>query len=258
MLTAFQEKGVPADRRVMLPNWMREGSVVAREGGASAAARRQFGVGEDAMLAIYAGNLGKKQSLEILGEAAALLAAPPPDQAGAAARVHILIAGDGAGRAQLEQAVRESGFAGVQLLPLLSDSDYAALLAAADVALITQAAGTGRFFFPSKLLSALAAGLPVVAVADETSELATAVREGGFGCTIPPGAAAELAALLRNLAGSPEVVQGWAARTVWVQKFARQLILPRFEEVLAAVAAGKNAVPSPQSQELVSSRNTQV
>jgi colanic acid biosynthesis glycosyl transferase WcaI len=190
-------------------------------------------VSDDALLAIYAGNLGKKQSLEILGEVAAMLAS-----GGDATRIRILIAGDGAGRADLEKAVRASGFAGVELLPLLSDEDYVALLAAADVSLITQAAGTGQFFFPSKLLTTLAAGLPVVAVADETSELAAAVHEGGFGCVIRPGEAAELTALLRKLAQDPGTVSAWAQRTVWVRKFARDLVLPRVEAVISAVAGG--------------------
>jgi colanic acid biosynthesis glycosyl transferase WcaI len=243
MLAAFRAKGVPDSRRVMLPNWLREGFAVTRDPAARAAGRRRFGVADDAMLAIYAGNLGKKQSLEILGEAAKRLAKQNPENGGAN-RVRLIIAGDGAGRADLERAIRESGFAGVQLLPLLSDEDYAALLAAADVALITQAAGTGQFFFPSKLLSALAAGLPVVAVADESSELAAAIRDGGFGRTVAPGAAAELVATLEGLADSPGTVRMWASRTIWVRKFARELVLPRFEEVLGQVAAGRDLTPA--------------
>jgi colanic acid biosynthesis glycosyl transferase WcaI len=121
---------------------------------------------------------------------------------------------------------------------LLSDPDYERLLAAADVALITQAAGTGQFFFPSKLLSVLAAGLPVVAVADESSELASAVREGGFGCTIPPGDAEGLANTLRKLANSRDLVQRWGEQTGWVSKFARDAVLLKFEAILVAAANG--------------------
>jgi colanic acid biosynthesis glycosyl transferase WcaI len=235
MIAAFEAKGVPAGRRIMLPNWMRDGAVVRRDPSSRAAARKKFGVREGVLLAIYAGNLGKKQSLEILGEAAGLLA-------GAAASnpaVQMIIAGDGAGRADLERVLAAAPQAAVQLLPLLSDDDYAALLAAADVALITQAAGTGQFFFPSKLLSVLAAGLPVVAVADETSELAAAVREGAFGCTVAPGNAPELAAVLRQAAGDRIQLNRWAERTRWIQKYARDRVLPRFEEALKSVAEGR-------------------
>ncbi len=137
-----------------------------------------------------------------------------------------------AARADLEQCLRSHPGAAVQLLPLLSDDDYASLLRAADVAMITQAAGSGRFFFPSKLLSVLAAGLPVVAVADEDSELAAAVHAGGFGRVVPPGDAVELAAVLRSLCEAPTQLETWSRRTNWVGQFSRETILPRFEQML--------------------------
>jgi colanic acid biosynthesis glycosyl transferase WcaI len=235
MITAFRAKGVPASRRALLPNWLRESVPINRDPASRAAARKKFAVRDGALLAVYAGNLGKKQSLEILGEAAGLLAAAGAGGEG----VQMIIAGDGAGRAELERTLAGAPATTVQLLPLLSDDDYAALLAAADVALITQAAGTGQFFFPSKLLSVLAAGLPVVAVADEGSELATAVREGGFGCTVSPGNAAALTDGLRRVAGDRAQLAGWAERTHWVQKFARDRVLPRFEETLRMAAEGR-------------------
>jgi colanic acid biosynthesis glycosyl transferase WcaI len=237
MLNAFTLKRVPAERRVMLPNWLRGGAAPARASEQRQAARARFGIVDGALLAMYAGNLGKKQSLEIFAELARHLAAMP--RTGDSA-VKLIIAGDGAGRADLERALAKTSFSGVQLLPLLSDEDYDRLLLAADVALITQAAGTGQFFFPSKLLSVLAAGLPVVAVADETSELAAAIHEGEFGCVIRPGDALGLSAKLQEIANSRAESQRWAAQTVWVRKYAKELVLPQFEAVLASVAEGRN------------------
>ncbi|MEO7797933.1 MAG: glycosyltransferase, partial [Opitutaceae bacterium] len=199
------------------------------------AAREKLGVKDGALLAFYAGNLGRKQSLEILVNAAALLGADTGS--GPKGTVWLIIAGDGAGRADLERAIAMTRNAQMQLLPLLSDPDYESLLVAADVALITQAAGSGQFFFPSKLLSVLAAGLPVVAVADATSELAGAVRDGGFGDIVPPGDAEGLAETLRKLANDREVVRKWSDRTCWVGKFSRDRVLPQFEAVLASAAS---------------------
>jgi colanic acid biosynthesis glycosyl transferase WcaI len=234
MLTAFQTKAVPKHRRVMLPNWLREGGDVDRNAAARTAARKQFGVNDDSLLAFYAGNLGKKQSLEIMIEAARLLAKQPGD---AGKTVRLIIAGDGAGRADLERSLASEPCDRLQLLPLLSDADYRLLLVAGDVALITQAAGTGQFFFPSKLLSVLAAGLPVVAVADDSSELAGAVREGSFGEVVRPGDAEALATRLGRLAASRDVLQRQAKQTGWVRKFSRDHVLPQFEAVLASVAS---------------------
>lgn len=243
MMAAFREKGVPAARRALLPNWLRGGPETEPAAAERAAARRRFGVGAGTRLAVYAGNLGRKQKLEILVEAAALLdgQAPSGDRG-----THVLIAGDGAARADLEACRRAHPGAAVTLLPLLSDADYRALLLAADYALITQAAGSGQFFFPSKLLSVLAAGLPVVAVADADSELALAVAAGGFGCTVPPGDAPALAAVWRRLAaGDGTELAGWRERTRWVRRFARETVLPQFAAFLAAAGRDTGAVPAP-------------
>jgi colanic acid biosynthesis glycosyl transferase WcaI len=233
MLAAFQRKGIPEAKCALLPNWLRHPSAPPATPCDRAAARRLFGVADDTLLAFYAGNLGRKQGLEILLAAARLLAAPAAD---GTAPVTLLIAGDGAARHDFAQGLHANPGTCLRLLPLLDDAQYAALLRAADLALITQCAGAGQSFFPSKLLTVLAAGLPVVAVADADSELARAIGAGGFGCTLRPGDAAGLAATLRRLAAGRGQLAAWADRTDWVRRFAREPILRRFAATLQAVA----------------------
>ncbi|MEO6874946.1 MAG: WcaI family glycosyltransferase [Opitutaceae bacterium] len=241
MMAAFAQKKVPAEKCVLLPNWLHTEPGNPATAAVRDEARRQFDVPPDALLAVYAGNLGMKQGLEIIVLAAECLAAASP----AGAPVKIIIAGDGAARAGLEQRLAVAGDLGLTLLPLLADADYKKLLAAADVALITQAAGTGRFFFPSKLLSVLSARLPVVAVADESSELAHAIEEGGFGCVVAPGDAGALAAVLRDLASSREKLLGWQERTSWVRKFMPGHLLAEFEKMLCAAAGMSQLAGTP-------------
>lgn len=235
MIAAFRWKGVAADRAILLPNWLRLPAVRADGPVDRDAARRRLGIAPGDLLAFYSGNLGRKQNLPILIEAAFLLQARPSP---GSAAIRIVIAGDGAVRPELERHLRAHPGVNVRLLPLLSGERYEELLAAADLALITQAAGTGRFFLPSKLLSVLPAGLPVLAVADDDSELARAVREGDFGRTIQPGDAAGLALLLRRLALDRAPLAAWAANTGWVRQFSREAILPRFEQLLLGVGRG--------------------
>ncbi len=240
MMTTFRKKGVPPEKCMLLPNWVRDAATPAPSIEARIEARRHFGIVDGTLLAVYAGNLGRKQSLEILLEAASLLKTGPE---GVNNRVQLIIAGDGAARPELERWIHAHPHNGVlQLLPLLKDADYMALLCATDVALITQAAGTGQFFFPSKLLSVLAAGLPVVAVADESSELARAIWVGRFGAVVPSGGAAELAALLQQLNRARPQLAAWAGRTDWVRQFSREAILPRFEAMLHSLARGPGTI----------------
>src|SRR4029453_433787 len=114
----------------------------------------------DAFLAVYSGNLGVKQGLEVLINAAELLKATRATGSETEncnnPAIKIVIAGEGARRAHLSELVARSKLDNVLLLPLLPDLAYRQMLADADCTVITQQAGTGSFFFPSKLLTALA------------------------------------------------------------------------------------------------------
>jgi colanic acid biosynthesis glycosyl transferase WcaI len=237
MLRAFAAKGVAPGKRIYSPNWIAADAATGTKATAElndggTATRTRHGLPADALLALYSGNLGRKQGLEVLVEAAAQLATD-----GVHARtVVIVIVGDGAARAELAEKIAAAQLDNLHLLPLLNDADYRALLAAADVALITQAPGTGQFFFPSKLLAALAAGRPVLAVADADSELAHAVADGGFGAVTPAGDASALAAQLRALADAPASLQAWAERTGWAERFAAPRVLGSFAAELEKLA----------------------
>lgn len=232
MTRAFGAKGVSARKIFLLPNWLRSPGDAA-DGKEPGGFRRAHDIPADALLAVYSGNLGRKQGLEVLLDAAENLAA----SASGNRSVRILIAGDGAGKQAIEERLRTRPLANLKLLPLLATADYQAMLRDADLALVPQMPGTGQVCFPSKLLSVLAAGLPVIAAADETSDLAEAVREGGFGLAVPAGDAAALADALRQAAARPELLGRWAARTRWVGRFSPELMLAKFEHAVRAVAA---------------------
>ena len=155
--------------------------------------------------------------------------------------LRIVLCGGGAQREQLARAVAACGAANLQLLPLQDDGAYQEMMVDTDLSLITQQAGTGQFFFPSKLLSALSFARPVLAVADVDSELARAVGEGDFGAVVPPGDPDGLAAALdRFTRQSPEAREelgraGWR----YGQRFEQERVLGEFEEVLKTVVASR-------------------
>jgi colanic acid biosynthesis glycosyl transferase WcaI len=231
MIEAFARKGVGRDRCILFPNWLRD-SARAR---AAAGFRARQGIEPSHFLAVYSGNLGRKQGIEILLEAARLLAASAAHDP-AAARVRILIVGAGAAREELEEKIARLALPNLRLLPLLDDGDYAAMLDEADAGLITQAAGTGGFFFPSKLLTVLHAGLPVLTVADAASELAHAVAHGGFGLNSPPDEPQMLADNLRRASADPRLCAALAEGTAWVERFDPALVLPQFARQLETIA----------------------
>jgi colanic acid biosynthesis glycosyl transferase WcaI len=149
--------------------------------------------------------------------------------------VRIVICGDGAQRESL--AAQIGGASNIRLLPLLPEAEYREMLADADVALITQQPASGRAFFPSKLLNALAAARPIVAVADDDSELSRVVRETACGACLAPQHPEALAQLLDAMASNPSPLANWAQNgRAWVAQFEQKRVLERFAEAIGPQA----------------------
>jgi colanic acid biosynthesis glycosyl transferase WcaI len=225
MLESFKAKGVSEAKLIYFPNAidLRTEEVAPDRG----EFRRQHGFAPDDFLAVYAGNVGVKQGLDVLLEAAPLLSNP---------RIRLLICGEGAQREALAARAREMNLPNVSLLPFQSGPGYRALLADADICFITQQANGGNSFFPSKLLGLLAASKPVVTVAAPESELALSLREAGFGVNVPPGRPQELADTLEALANDPQrLAEFGAAGRLYVEQFEKSRVMKNFQAELAAL-----------------------
>ena len=251
MIEAFKSKGVPEAKTLLFPNWIRWFARNAEYrppvGGRDAESlswRKKFGISADAFLASYSGNLGRKQGLDCVVSAAAILEQQSREAAmrsatqGAWREIVILLVGDGANRPELEAQIAALGVkSSVRLLPLLLERDYRQMLISSDICLVTQAPGTGRYFFPSKLLSILSVGTPILSVADEDSELARAVEEGQFGINVAPGNPPGLAAQLRDLSEDSAPLDRMRVNTAWVQKFSASRVLVAFEKKLHEIVS---------------------
>src|SRR5437763_323226 len=225
MLKTFRSKGVPESKLIYFPN-----AIELKDDEPPPARgefRKRYGFPADEFLAIYAGNLGVKQGLEILLETAALLRDKP---------IRFLICGDGAQREALAARAAHMQLPNFSMLPLQVGRDYRALLVDADVCFITQQAGAGNSFFPSKLLGLLAEAKPVVTVAAPECELALSLAVGKFGVNVPPGHPQHLAELLDALAQDPErLAEYGAAGRRYVQQFEKTHVFEKFAEELESL-----------------------
>ena len=233
MMDAFLKKRVRPEKIYLLPNWIPDGDATASPF-SRVSFRAAHRLSAETPLIAYSGNLGMKQGLEVVIEAASLASQPSPSGRPV---IHWAICGEGAAKPALEALIADNGCATARLYPLQTDELYQSLLREADVCLITQQKGTGQFFFPSKLLSILQLGRAVLAVADESSELARAVREGGFGLVVAPGDAPALrdAAQKMAFAGHAQHREWSDKGLAWVDQFRRTRVLEAFEQRLAAL-----------------------
>ena len=142
-------------------------------------------------VALYSGNIARKQGIEVLVEAARLLAHRTD--------IVVVICGEGPNRAELEQ--RAAGLINVQLRDLQPAERMGALLSLADVHLLPQIAGAADLVLPSKLTNMLASGRPVIATTEPGTGLYAEVD--GCGLITPPGDAQALAAATAALIDDP-------------------------------------------------------
>lgn len=226
MLNAFARKGVPKSKQVLFPNGVNLPSSIPQRG----EFRNRHGIAPETFVTVYSGNIGIKQGLDAMVEVARLL---PKQQ--------FVICGEGADRDRIAALAEASKLENFLLLPLQDNLDYPRMLVDADICLISQKAGSGASFFPSKLLSATAFSKPVLAVADEESELAKATRSAGFGYVVPPDQPAAIALAIEDAVANPAglLKKSQRARS-FAEGFAWSNVLERFEAVLAEVVAAKS------------------
>ncbi len=190
MMQRLHDKGTEPSRIVYFPNWADVDSIAQGRHGIDF--RQGLGIPREAVVALYSGNMGGKQGIEVLADAAALLKHRED--------IVFVFCGDGGVRDRLER--RCEGLPNVRFMHLQPIEHLGALLQMADIHLLPQRAEAADLVMPSKLTGMLASGRPVVATAKAGSSLASIV--GRCGVVVPPGSAEATAHALVKLAAEPE------------------------------------------------------
>jgi glycosyltransferase involved in cell wall biosynthesis len=203
----LHEYGVRDEQIRLLPNWAHiDGSGLTRS-----QARQALGWPQRPFTVIHTGNIGLKQDLGNLVEAARLTRTENARTANARtedagtedAGVRFVIVGAGS---QCE-AVRAqgAGLANLEFLDPLAGDRYPQALAAADLRVVNERPGVGDMSLPSKLTSYLTAGRPVLAaVAADGATGRELARTGGAAVVVEPGRPDALATAVLNLRDDPE------------------------------------------------------
>ena len=171
-----EDFGVPRDRIVVVRNWTHLPPLPRVD---VAAVRRTHGWSDDEVVVVHTGNMGVKQGLHHVVDAGRL--AHRRGQ-----RVRFVLVGNGSQRDDLKQRAAIEPTT-TEFLPPLDDSDFAAVLQAADVLLVNELPGVAEMAVPSKLTSYFAAGRPVLAATDATGITAQEVRSADAGIVVEAG-----------------------------------------------------------------------
>lgn len=196
MLDNVRSKGVANSRLSLIPNWINMSSVVKTRSKGQFLA--QYPKIKDKFTVVYAGNLGKKQGVDIL----IYLAHKMQENE----TIHFFIVGDGADKPRLLKLAKELNVTNITFLPFMPLDKYQIMLSDVDIVFVAQRNNAGNNFFPSKLLGLMAQEKTLLVTADMNSELATTITKAGCGLVSPYGDIPKLKSNLNHLLDSPEAL----------------------------------------------------
>jgi colanic acid biosynthesis glycosyl transferase WcaI len=227
MLDKAKAKGVDKDNLLFFPNWSDTSFV--HPGVNGAALRKAWGVSPEDQVVLYAGNIGAKQGLELVVEAA--------ERFQSRSNIKFFLVGSGAYVDALKSMVAERSLGNVEFKPLQAWEDVPAMLAMADVHLVIQRKGAADSVLPSKLTNILSAGGFSVVTAEVHTELGKLSEEfpGIYTCVDPENLDAFCEGLTTELARSVGV--NTVARSYAEENLNKDAILGRFESDLSKLFA---------------------
>jgi glycosyltransferase involved in cell wall biosynthesis len=168
------------------------------------------------------GNLGRTHDVEALARAARSMSSASPWR--------FLFAGFGGKQGVAKDIAGQSDiceYLGRQPRERLND-----LLAASTVHVIAFVPGMLGLSVPSRMYNVMAAGRPIIAMAEPDTELAVTVEEEAIGWRVDPGDSEELIALLGRITPIECEEMGVRARAVAERRFGYDDVIARFVSVL--------------------------
>ncbi len=236
MLKRVSQLGVAESRIFFFPNWVDVEHIRPNPAGCNL--RREWGFSDRQNIVLYSGNMGKKQGLEMILEAAAHHAETNPDAI-------FLLVGEGPAKAALVAESEKRNLRNIVFKPLQPLERLPALLAMADIHLVVQKRGVADAVMPSKLTGILASGGFSIITADRRTELGQFVLQNpGIADLIEPEDQEALIQAVSRLLSQHASRQGYnvIARRYAEQYLATDVVMKKFEKQLFAVTQETQSV----------------
>lgn len=226
MVKRALEKGVKREHLSLLPNWVDTLKITPLTG--KNHLRDKLGISDEACVVLYHGNMGYKQGLEVLIDAAKIFQDNP--------KIIFVLCGAGAARQELEiraLGLRNVYFLGMQPVERLND-----LVNLADIHVLPQLSSAADLVMPSKLGSMLASGRAVIAGANPGTQVWNVVKLTG--CVIAPENVPQLVMAIMKLSTNPLERErlGMLGRQYIEHHLSREIILFALLEAIQAMRAG--------------------
>jgi glycosyltransferase involved in cell wall biosynthesis len=217
--------GLPEDKVVTIPLWINpERACYSKK---STKFLKTHGL--DRFVALYFGNIGPLQGVDIVVDAAKLVQHKCND-------VVFLIIGNGTQEKDIERRIEQENITNVRLFPVANSEEVADILASADVSLVPVAPGMDRLVTPIKFYTIMASGRPTVATVGTRSEVARIMQESECGLRVEPGNACEFADAVIKLRNEPDLAKkmGENARQAALSKYVLQNVAEHYYQAFVS------------------------
>jgi len=233
-------KGVPSHKQAFLPNWADAEAFDATPAGGGIQSPPGWYPAE--FVVMHAGSMGAKQRLENVVRAFR--------QIEPAERLRLVFVGGGNCADAIRSEARRLEAQRIVFLPTAPQADYINLLRTADLLLINQAGAVLDALIPSKLLTYMLAGKPVLAAVNAGSETANFIRRAGCGVITAPDCPEGLAAAILQLKNDPAArARMGAAGAAFVRAHCdKKVLLGRFAAVLTRMTSEAGRVPAAEGE----------
>jgi colanic acid biosynthesis glycosyl transferase WcaI len=203
MKELFRQKTAGLDIPIItIPNWADLESIEPTPR-ADNALLKELGLLEKFVL-LYAGNIGHPTDVETIIDSAEQLRDRP--------EIHFLFIGAGAKKRWVEEQVGGRSLQNVTVLDYRPRGEQIIFLNACDVGLIALIEGMKGTAMPSRTYNIMAAGKPVIALAEEGSELAFVIAEDQIGSYVAPHRPDDLTATILKIYEDPAKLSLMGAR----------------------------------------------
>ncbi len=229
------DKGVPADKIVIIRNWVDENAVVHVD--------RQdnplfdtYGLDRSKFYICYSGNIGHTQNMDMLLDVAKSLSDTPD--------IGFVLVGGGAAKAHVEERIKAEGIENITMIPFQPYESISQVFSLGDCGLIISKAGVGNNSVPSKTWSIMSAQRPVLASFDKGYELDRVIQEAQCGICVQPDDAQALRSAILELYAQRDALarMGHNGRKYILENLTRNIGTAKWVEVMESVGGVNESV----------------
>ena len=220
-------KGVPEEKIEVIYNWIDENAVIpiAREDNPL---YEELGLNREKFNVVYAGNLGNAQNIDVIIDSAKELVENK--------NIEFIIFGSGGLKEHFVKKVKDYGIDNVKFFPLQPMEKVSYVYGLGNICIVSCKPGVGGSAMPSKTMSILSAGRPVLASFDE-GELTSILQQNHCGVSVRAGDVEAFVEEVKRLASNSKEcdVMGKNGRELILRKFTREVGTRKYVDVIKSI-----------------------